>query len=501
MMARFLNFLHESPAIMGFINEVGEREMSFEEESVKIASYSSRFPQLKEYFEIKDISAVNRIGGDVAANALEFRNEEEQMQKVPWSQSLRLAILDHLNIMEIDVGLLIDAIETYRFDLKVDQLVAIVRALDILGAERRLTEYEVSLYIKLKTGKADEEEYVGGLRDVIEWAKRRRDRLPVSFSDHIVEKCQNCSIPYVVGKVGSQKLMEYCLENYPSIFKDSKNGLFTGLCEYEHLSAAQWLYNQGELDIRWCSVAFQRSCANGYLSVAQWLYSIGHVTIRANGNDAFQKACRNGHILVAQWLHSLDILNLPTDNNNNNNNNDSVLLIDIFVETCCAGQLAVAQWLYSVENVNIHTDDDLTFRSVCRRDHFLVAQWLYSLGGVNIGARNQQAFRYACYFGHLSIAQWLYSLTPVDDATRCKAFHWACSQSHLQTAQWLYSLGDINVHVLDDSIFRRVCESGCLPLAQWLYSLGGISSEVLLRCMEYDRNPQLQSWIQSIVIH
>jgi hypothetical protein len=30
------------------------------------------------------------------------------------------------------VGLLIDAIETYRFDLKVDQLVEIVRALDIL---------------------------------------------------------------------------------------------------------------------------------------------------------------------------------------------------------------------------------------------------------------------------------------------------------------------------------------------------------------------------------
>jgi hypothetical protein len=44
-----------------------------------------------------------------------------------------------------------DLVENYRFDAEIEELVEIVRSLDILGAEKRLSEYEVVLYMKLKT--------------------------------------------------------------------------------------------------------------------------------------------------------------------------------------------------------------------------------------------------------------------------------------------------------------------------------------------------------------
>jgi hypothetical protein len=53
-----------------------------------------------------------------------------------WPRSLRLAILYHLVTMDINIHLLLDVVETYRLNLKVEERIETVRALDILGAER-----------------------------------------------------------------------------------------------------------------------------------------------------------------------------------------------------------------------------------------------------------------------------------------------------------------------------------------------------------------------------
>jgi hypothetical protein len=57
-----------------------------------------------------------------------------------------------------------------------------VRALDILGADKRLLEYEALLYIKLKEIEEDKSE----------WVKIRVEKLPISFFGH-VEKFRKCT--------------------------------------------------------------------------------------------------------------------------------------------------------------------------------------------------------------------------------------------------------------------------------------------------------------------
>jgi hypothetical protein len=51
---------------------------------------------------------------------------------------------------------LVEVIESYRFELEMDELVEILRALDILGPEKRLLEYEGLLYIQLAKRKVNE---------------------------------------------------------------------------------------------------------------------------------------------------------------------------------------------------------------------------------------------------------------------------------------------------------------------------------------------------------
>jgi hypothetical protein len=52
-----------------------------------------------------------------------------------WSRSIRVLIIDHLIMMDINISALIDVIEHDRYKVEIEELVEIVRALDILGAE------------------------------------------------------------------------------------------------------------------------------------------------------------------------------------------------------------------------------------------------------------------------------------------------------------------------------------------------------------------------------
>jgi hypothetical protein len=58
-------------------------------------------------------------------------------------------IIEHLITMDINISLLIDIVESYRFEAEINELLEIVISFDISGAERRLSEYEVLLYLKL----------------------------------------------------------------------------------------------------------------------------------------------------------------------------------------------------------------------------------------------------------------------------------------------------------------------------------------------------------------
>jgi hypothetical protein len=51
---------------------------------------------------------------------------------------------------DINVSWLMDVIDKYEYEGEIEELVEIVRALDILGAEKRLSEYEAILYIALE---------------------------------------------------------------------------------------------------------------------------------------------------------------------------------------------------------------------------------------------------------------------------------------------------------------------------------------------------------------
>jgi hypothetical protein len=377
----FHNFLRlECLAIAALVDEVDEHEMFGEDEvNMKIMDQLSSDPKLQDYFD----NQVDEPIIHVNTNILQIRFS---------SKSMRAIIIDHLITMDIDVSLLIDVIESYRFDLEMEELVEIVRAFDILGAQRRLSEYEAVLYMKWKELESGERE----------WERICGDKLPVSFFDHI-KRFENISflsgsstcLSKLIGIVGSQRLIEYFLG---SISHSNKNKIFINLCEHGHITVAQWLHTVGEIDIHDNNdEAFQLACLNGHLLVAQWLYDQGGVDINADGNYPIRVACSNGHLFVVQWLCTLREIDIHGENDG------------VFRYSCYNGHLLVAQCLY-IQGVDIHAEDDDAFRSACRNGHLSVAQWLYNLGGIDIHGDDNQGFRGACKYGRLSVAQWLYSL-------------------------------------------------------------------------------------------
>jgi hypothetical protein len=296
-MASFLSFNDflqlECVAIAALVNEVGNGDTN-----LKLADQLSRYPQLQGFFDLES----------------------------SWTQSIRVAIINHLITMEINIPLLIEIIESYRFEVEIDELVEIVRSFDILGAERRLSEYEALLYMKLKAVEPN----------VSSWQKRCGDRLPVCFFDlvKIFETLSYLSGTIrVLGIIGSQRLIEFVMENDPSL---NKNGLMTTLCENGHLSLAKWLRDLGGVDFHLGdSMSFEYACLNGHLSVAQWLYGLGHVDIHYSDDRPFQAACQNGHLSVAQWVHGLGGVDIYKR--------------EAYIFVCCQANLSMTQWFIGLD--------------------------------------------------------------------------------------------------------------------------------------------------------
>jgi hypothetical protein len=69
-----------------------------------------------------------------------------------------------------------------------------------------------------------------------------------------------------------------------------------------HLSVAQWLFDEGRIDIHDRNdAAFIGSSRFGHVSIAQWLQNVGGIDYSAY-NHAFRGTCHNNQLLVAQWL-------------------------------------------------------------------------------------------------------------------------------------------------------------------------------------------------------
>jgi hypothetical protein len=104
-MLRFLNFLKQDCyAVKAFVDEF--EESIEDEEMMKIVP---RFLQLKEYFEIAiDVAEENDV---VEKNACRSNKETTSIPFCPLSRYLRLAILDHVMIMDINVSLLMGLVE------------------------------------------------------------------------------------------------------------------------------------------------------------------------------------------------------------------------------------------------------------------------------------------------------------------------------------------------------------------------------------------------------
>jgi hypothetical protein len=405
-MASFLSFNDflqlECVAIAALVNEVGNGDTN-----LKLADQLSRYPQLQGFFDLES----------------------------SWTQSIRVAIINHLITMEINIPLLIEIIESYRFEVEIDELVEIVRSFDILGAERRLSEYEALLYMKLKAVEPN----------VSSWQKRCGDRLPVCFFDlvKIFETLSYLSGTIrVLGIIGSQRLIEFVMENDPSL---NKNGLMTTLCENGHLSLAKWLRDLGGVDFHLGdSMSFEYACLNGHLSVAQWVHGLGGVDIYKR--EAYIFVCCQANLSMTQWFIGLDKAYFH------------ILGSLGFRLACSKGHFSVAQWMLdNGGEVDIHFENDCAFRDACSNGHLTIAQWLQEMG-VDIHINHDVAFRDACSHGHFAIVQWLYGLGGVDiHAEDDFAFRYACEQNHLLIAKWLYDLGEINIHIDNDAIFRRSC--------------------------------------------
>jgi hypothetical protein len=509
-MSSVLNFLQqECIGIKAFVDEFGAFEASIDEENMNrnIANRVSQYPELTEYFA-KD-SACDNDGG-CCMNEPKM-SQKEANKNASWTPSLRLAIIDHLMSFDIDLHLLIHFVKSYRFVGVIEEFVEIVRALDILGAETRLAEYEAVLVLKLKEAEDDERE----------WERRYGDRLPVSFFDHL-KSIRYLETSQLLGSVGSQRLIEYYLMKISKTYQLDlfKQGIFLGLCRFGHLSMAQWLYYQDRNNFYFHrDVAFFYACTDGHLSVAQWIYSLGDLNIDTVNEKSFPMACESGHLSIVQWIYSLGGVVF-----------DELNIHALFDRVCQRGQLSVAQWLHDRSGLDIHVENDRAFRLICENGHLSIAQWLVSLGGVNIHANKDESFGGACEHGHLIVAQWLLQFGEVDiHASDDRAFRRACENGHLSVAQWLYSLGGMNIHSLSEYAFRLSCEGGHLSVAQWLfslggvdihafndcafkmackfgrlsvvqwlYSLGGISTDALSLSTESVRDEQVRYWLQSI---
>jgi hypothetical protein len=172
-MSEFILFLQsECPMIQAFVDEVPNINEDFSTINYSIADFADNFsPQLQKcLLEEEKVEVRNQEVTDL--HQQKRRKIEEFIPK--WDQKIRIAIFQHLSVFQMNIPLLMNVVESYRFDLSIGDLVEMVRMYDILGAEKRLREYEIALWM---TGESK--------------LKVHQDRLPICFQEHLQELKKN----------------------------------------------------------------------------------------------------------------------------------------------------------------------------------------------------------------------------------------------------------------------------------------------------------------------
>jgi hypothetical protein len=538
-MGDFIDFLQlECPSIEAFVEEfeltpsttLEEMHLKFLDLVSKIDDGDEISPQrLKKFiFGAESDAKVSNADQTQSLQQLQSMDRDEhdtehnhdckRRKTESWSPSLRLAIIEHLLILDMKVCFLIDVVETYKFDLKIEEFAEIVRSLDILGATKRLSEYEALVFFHFIYFKA---------KDGIQWHSRYKERSPVESLNRIYYYYERWdSLVEVLANVGSQRLIEYVMNSgkFDHNHSVTYHSIFSTLCQFGKLSLAKWLYSLGKFDLKVedegpeisISKTFRLVCEEGHFETAEWLYSLGDIVdIHEDNDHAFQSACGSGHLQIAQWLYSLG----GTDTHANGD--------FAFVMACDSGHLLTAKWLYSLGGISskrfiyqmrracrdgissiikwLHDDFyvpldniDIVFRGACRKNDYSFAQWLYNLGEINIHSYHDVAFREACCLGHLEIAQWLYSLDDEIDIHIKDdwAFRNTCANGYLAVAQWLYSFGNVNIHANNEEAFRKACNEDHLMVVQWLYSLEGFDHSILRK--KFKKGTHVTDWITKI---
>jgi hypothetical protein len=436
-MKKFLIFLHfECVAIKALIDEFGESFVDEENMNMNLVSHIARYPELKEYYECDLQLEQEAVGEQVGVSELSQKNgigDQESLQRQQRTRFLRQMIIEHLLTFDINISLLINVVEMYRLEAEIEELVEIVRAFDILGAEIRLKEYEVLLWLKITGFELKIYDYTyttAAEENVMAADNLHGKRLPAIYWKHVT-KFKFATSSKILGWIGSQRLIEYYLQKNDPINQLKQDELFLYLCQYGHLLTAQWLYTHlGTINYHHeYERPFRVASFHGQLLVIQWLYSLGNVDIHVLNDDPFRSACNFGHLLVAQWLHSLGDVNIYAANG------------EAFFAACRNGHLSILDWLYCVDHIKCHmTSNQQLFRLACMQGHLPIAQWLHNVSDVDIHRKNDEAFRLVCGRGHFSIVQWLYSLGGMTPALLQ-----SCSTSDSIVQSWLQSMLEVQL--------------------------------------------------------
>jgi hypothetical protein len=364
-----------------------------------------------------------------------------------------------MQTMDFKIPLLEEVVTSYRFDFpatQIQDLIEVVRILDILGAEVRYKEYGLLLYVKLVIELE--------MEDWLLYA----DRIPVSFEElaHNYRKVpfsfkNNFQLHENAYALGSKHLVSHIIKSSPM----DKTVVFLKLCNNGHFELAFELDSdlqiRNTLNIHDHRTFFQAACKYGQLSVAQEVYAGGGRIDHFRGDSAFLEACKYGHLDVCQWLYSLGRFDIH------------VSYDCAFANACGGGHLSIAQWLLSLEPIDhfqFHQISMNIFSGAFHHKH--IESWLYESKLIELFPLTP-LFQMICQRGNLSSAQQLYQSYPSSISIhdlQDKAFALACSSGNIELVQWLYGRGEVHIQHCDDRYIFDACGRH-FELAKWMYSI------------------------------
>jgi hypothetical protein len=134
------------------------------------------------------------------------------------SESVEDLVVSYLlqSEFDLDIKLLVDVVEQYSFDLEEEELMKMVRMLDILGAEKRWREYDFFFLHFLTKSKKKPSMFLSNFElEEIELEEKEKekegDMEPVSYTIHVNE-IRNLDRVENISKYGSKELINYTLQ-------------------------------------------------------------------------------------------------------------------------------------------------------------------------------------------------------------------------------------------------------------------------------------------------